>query len=76
VVAARMDNRFGTNFGGLPRSPSMGPSSCPASLRWPLLFRGTTRMDLLTNDIGLVVMCTPEGELEGFNIYVSPSPLL
>ena len=31
---------------------------------------GDNSVDLLTNDVGLVVMCSPTGELEGFDVLV------
>lgn len=38
-------------------------------LLW-LAVPGDNSVDLLTNDLGLVVICNDKGELDGFDIYV------
>ena len=55
------------------------PLSADASLHQAVLCPGPSHavlpagdnsVDLLTNDVGLVVMCSPTGELEGFDVLV------
>lgn len=65
----RAFNRFGTNFEGSPE-PIYGAQFLPRKFKVAVTVPGDNSVDLLTNDIGVVVMCNPQGELEGFDILV------
>eukprot|EP00271_Cylindrocystis_brebissonii_P002007 TRINITY_DN1235_c0_g3_i2.p1 TRINITY_DN1235_c0_g3~~TRINITY_DN1235_c0_g3_i2.p1 ORF type:complete len:704 (-),score=155.00 TRINITY_DN1235_c0_g3_i2:114-2225(-) len=69
VVKARNDNSHGTNFEGS-AEPIYGTQYLPRKFKVAITVPGDNSVDLLTNDVGLVVLCTPEGKLEGFNIFV------
>eukprot|EP00850_Spirogloea_muscicola_P021952 SM000269S09907 [mRNA] locus=s269:18333:21516:- [translate_table: standard] len=69
VVKARMDNSHGTNFEDSPE-PIYGQQFLPRKFKIAITVPGDNSIDILTNDIGLVVMTNDAGELEGFNIYV------
>ena len=70
VTRARSDNSHGTNFEDCPE-PIYGVHFLPRKFKMAITVPGDNSVDLLTNDIGLVVMMSPEGVHEGFNIYVS-----
>lgn len=70
VIRAREDNRFGTNFENCPE-PIYGTQYLPRKFKIAITVPGDNCVDLLTNDVGIVVMCDEAtGELEGFNLYV------
>jgi sulfite reductase (ferredoxin) len=69
VVAARNDNSHGTNFEGSPE-PIYGTQFLPRKFKIAITVPGDNSVDILTNDLGLVVMTDKKGELQGFNIYV------
>jgi sulfite reductase (ferredoxin) len=72
VVAARNDNSHGTNFEGSPE-PIYGTQFLPRKFKIAITVPGDNSVDILTNDLGLVVMTDKKGELQGFNIYVGES---
>eukprot|EP00891_Asterochloris_glomerata_P004858 jgi/Astpho2/4858/fgenesh1_pm.00069_%23_5_t len=69
VTADRAFNSFGTNFENSPE-PLYGNLFLPRKFKVGLTVPGDNSVDLLTNDVGLVVMCSPTGELEGFDVLV------
>ncbi|CAI7908351.1 unnamed protein product [Closterium sp. NIES-54] len=71
VEEARADNRFGTNIEGS-AEPIYGTQYLPRKFKVAITVPGDNSVDLLTNDLGLVVLCDDAtGQLQGFNIYVS-----
>lgn len=72
VIAARNDNSHGTNFEGSPE-PIYGTQFLPRKFKIAITVPGDNSVDILTNDLGLVVMTDKKGELQGFNIYVGES---
>eukprot|EP00897_Mesotaenium_endlicherianum_P010359 jgi/Mesen1/9351/ME000061S08796 len=69
VVAARNDNRFGTNFEDSPE-PIYGVQFLPRKFKIAITVPGDNSVDLLTNDLGIVVLSNDDGEVHGYNIYV------
>eukprot|EP00210_Caulerpa_lentillifera_P000504 g487.t1 len=69
VTEDREFNRFGTNFETSPE-PIYGTQFLPRKFKIAVTVPGDNSVDLLTNDIGVVVMCNEQGELEGFNLLV------
>ena len=70
VTACRNDNSHGTNFVGSPE-PIYGAQFLPRKFKVAVTVPGDNSVDLLTNDLGVVVITNPEtGELEGANIFV------
>lgn len=69
VTEDRAFNRFGTNFEGSPE-PIYGSQFLPRKFKVAVTVPGDNSVDILTNDIGVVVITNEEGELEGFNLLV------
>ncbi|CAI5484057.1 unnamed protein product [Closterium sp. Yama58-4] len=70
VEEARADNRFGTNIEGS-AEPIYGTQYLPRKFKIAITVPGDNSVDILTNDLGLVVLCDDAtGQLQGFNIYV------
>lgn len=69
VVKARNDNSHGTNFPDSPE-PIYGTQFLPRKFKIAVTVPGDNSVDLLTNDIGVVVVSDDNGEPQGFNIYV------
>ncbi|CAI5957879.1 unnamed protein product [Closterium sp. NIES-65] len=70
VAEARADNRFGTNIEGS-AEPIYGTQYLPRKFKIAITVPGDNSVDILTNDLGLVVLCDDAtGQLQGFNIYV------
>lgn len=69
VVKARNDNSHGTNF---PDSaePIYGTQFLPRKFKVAVTVPTDNSVDLLTNDIGVVVVSDEYGEPQGFNLYV------
>ena len=67
VVAARNDNRFGTNFEGSPE-PIYGTQFLPRKFKIGITVPGDNHIDFLTNDIGICVVMK-NGEHVGYNVY-------
>lgn len=69
VVKARNDNSHGTNF---PDSaePIYGTQFLPRKFKVAVTVPTDNSVDILTNDVGVVVVCDDEGEPQGFNLYV------
>nr|ABB55339.1 sulfite reductase, ferredoxin dependent [Asparagus officinalis] len=69
VVKARNDNSHGTNF---PDSaePIYGTQFLPRKFKIAVTVPTDNSVDILTNDIGVVVVSDSDGEPQGFNIYV------
>lgn len=70
VVEARNDNSHGTNFENSPE-PIYGTQFLPRKFKVAVTVPKDNSVDILTNDVGLVVLCDEDGEPKGFNIYVS-----
>jgi sulfite reductase (ferredoxin) len=70
VVKAREDNSHGTNFPDSPE-PIYGTQFLPRKFKIAVTVPTDNSVDLLTNDIGVVVVSDSNGEPQGFNIYVS-----
>lgn len=62
-----MFNEYGTNFEGSPE-PIYGTQFLPRKFKVAVTVPGDNSIDLFTNDVGVVVICNEEGELQGFNL--------
>ncbi|THU50978.1 hypothetical protein C4D60_Mb06t26130 [Musa balbisiana] len=69
VVQARNDNSHGTNFPDSPE-PIYGTQFLPRKFKIAVTVPIDNSVDILTNDIGVVVVSDIDGEPQGFNIYV------
>lgn len=69
VVKARNDNSHGTNFPNSPE-PIYGTQFLPRKFKIAVTVPTDNSVDILTNDIGVVVVSDDNGEPQGFNIYV------
>lgn len=69
VTRVRDDNRFGTNFEGCPE-PLYGTQFLPRKFKVAVTVPGDNSVDLFTNDVGLVVLTSSGGQLQGYNVYV------
>eukprot|EP00249_Psilotum_nudum_P021676 c28197_g1_i1 orf=690-2624(-) len=69
VIEARNDNSHGTNFEGSPE-PIYGVQFLPRKFKIAVTVPTDNSVDILTNDIGIVVISDEGGEPQGFNIYV------
>ncbi|XP_057953436.1 sulfite reductase [ferredoxin], chloroplastic [Malania oleifera] len=69
VVKARNDNSYGTNFTDSPE-PIYGTQFLPRKFKIAVTVPTDNSVDILTNDVGVVVVCDADGEPQGFNIYV------
>ncbi|XP_027353971.1 sulfite reductase [ferredoxin], chloroplastic isoform X2 [Abrus precatorius] len=69
VVHARNDNSHGTNFPDSPE-PIYGTQFLPRKFKIAVTVPTDNSVDILTNDIGVVVVTDDDGEPQGFNIYV------
>ncbi|CAI8617139.1 unnamed protein product [Vicia faba] len=69
VVQARNDNSHGTNFTDSPE-PIYGTQFLPRKFKIAVTVPTDNSVDILTNDIGVVVINGDDGEPQGFNIYV------
>jgi sulfite reductase (ferredoxin) len=69
VVWARNDNSHGTNFPDSPE-PIYGTQFLPRKFKIAVTVPTDNSVDILTNDIGVVVVTDDNGEPQGFNIYV------
>ncbi|KAJ6345366.1 hypothetical protein OIU78_008104 [Salix suchowensis] len=69
VVKARNDNSHGTNFPDSPE-PIYGTQFLPRKFKIAVTVPTDNSVDLLTNDVGVVVVTDADGEPQGFNLYV------
>ncbi|KAL8099578.1 hypothetical protein AgCh_032004 [Apium graveolens] len=69
VTKARNDNSHGTNFTDSPE-PIYGTQFLPRKFKVAVTVPTDNSVDLLTNDVGVVVISDENGEPQGFNIYV------
>uniref|UniRef100_A0A8I6ZAF2 Uncharacterized protein n=1 Tax=Hordeum vulgare subsp. vulgare TaxID=112509 RepID=A0A8I6ZAF2_HORVV len=69
VTKARNDNSHGTNFPDSPK-PIYGTQYLPRKFKIAVTGVGYNSVDILTNDIGVVVVFDSAGEPVGFNLYV------
>ncbi|XP_062084041.1 sulfite reductase [ferredoxin], chloroplastic [Humulus lupulus] len=69
VTKARNDNSHGTNFPDSPE-PIYGTQFLPRKFKIAVTVPTDNSVDLLTNDIGVVVVTDDKGEPQGFNLYV------
>jgi sulfite reductase (ferredoxin) len=69
VVKARNDNSHGTNFLDSPE-PIYGTQFLPRKFKIAVTVPTDNSVDILTNDIGVVVVSDDKGEPQGFNLYV------
>jgi sulfite reductase (ferredoxin) len=69
VAKARNDNSHGTNFPDSPE-PIYGTQFLPRKFKIAVTVPTDNSVDILTNDIGVVVISDADGEPQGFNIYV------
>lgn len=69
MTEARNFNRFGTNFEGSPE-PIYGSVFLPRKFKIAVTVPGDNSVDLFTNDVGIVVLTSPTGELQGYDIVV------
>jgi sulfite reductase (ferredoxin) len=70
VIDALNDNSHGTNFEGSPE-PIYGIQFLPRKFKIAVTVPTDNSVDVLTNDVGLVTICDNDGELQGFDIFVS-----
>ncbi|CAG9462856.1 unnamed protein product [Pedinophyceae sp. YPF-701] len=68
VTKDRAFNKFGTNIEG--PEPIYGPLFLPRKFKTGVTVPGDNHIDLLTNDLGVVVISDDKGEWKGCNIYV------
>lgn len=70
VTADRAFNGFGTNYENSPE-PIYGTQFLPRKFKIAVTVPGDNSVDILTNDIGVVVITDPAtGELQGFDLLV------
>lgn len=69
VTKARNDNSHGTNFPDSPE-PIYGTQFLPRKFKIAVTVPTDNSVDILTNDIGVVVVSDDDGKPQGFNIYV------
>ncbi|XP_058073195.1 sulfite reductase [ferredoxin], chloroplastic-like [Magnolia sinica] len=69
VVKAQNDNSHGMNFPDSPE-PIYGTQFLTRKFKIAVTDPTDNSVDILTNDIGVVVVSNSEGEPQGFNIYV------
>ncbi|CAN0901771.1 Sulfite reductase 1 [ferredoxin], chloroplastic [Linum grandiflorum] len=69
VVRARNDNSHGTNFADSPE-PIYGTQFLPRKFKVAVTVPTDNSVDILTNDIGVVVVSDDDGVPQGFNLYV------
>ena len=69
VTEDRNFNGYGTNFENSPE-PIYGNLFLPRKFKIALTVPGDNSVDLFTNDIGLVVITSSTGELQGFDVVV------
>jgi sulfite reductase (ferredoxin) len=69
VTEDRAFNGFGTNFEGSPE-PIYGSVFLPRKFKIAVTVPGDNSVDLFTNDLGIVVITSPDGELQGYNLLV------
>ncbi|RXH83960.1 hypothetical protein DVH24_013205 [Malus domestica] len=69
VTKARNDNSHGTNFPDSPE-PIYGTQFLPRKFKVAVTVPTDNSVDILTNDIGVVVVSDDNGEPQGFNLYV------
>lgn len=69
VTKARNDNSHHTNFPDSPE-PIYGTQFLPRKFKIAVTVPTDNSVDILTNDIGIVVVSDADGEPQGFNIYV------
>ncbi|KAF2287385.1 hypothetical protein GH714_039796 [Hevea brasiliensis] len=69
VVEARNDNSHGTNFPDSPE-PIYGAQFLPRKFKIAVTVPADNSVDILTNDVGIVVVTDANGEPQGFNIYL------
>ncbi|MDX2244476.1 MAG: sulfite reductase, ferredoxin dependent [Leptolyngbyaceae cyanobacterium bins.302] len=68
VVAARQRNGNGTVFHDSPE-PIYGTQYMPRKFKISVTVPGDNSVDLFSQDVSLVVITDPAGELQGFNLY-------
>ncbi|OAY80015.1 Sulfite reductase 1 (ferredoxin), chloroplastic, partial [Ananas comosus] len=68
VTKARNDNSHGTNFPDSPE-PIYGTQFLPRKFKIAVTVPTDNSVDILTNDIGVVVVSDADGEPQGYNIY-------
>ena len=69
VTADRAFNGFGTNYEGSPE-PIYGGLFLPRKFKVAVTVPGDNSLDLLTNDLGIVIISSEEGEVLGYNLLV------
>ncbi|GAB2277025.1 transcriptional regulatory protein [Dionaea muscipula] len=69
VIKVRDDNSHGTNFPDSPE-PIYGAQFLPRKFKVAVTVPTDNSVDILTNDIGVVVVSDEEGEPQGYNLYV------
>jgi len=69
VTEARAFNGFGTNFEGSPE-PIYGQLFLPRKFKIAVTVPGDNSVDLLTNDLGIVVIADEAGAVLGYDLLV------
>jgi len=67
VIAARQSNQGTLDLPG--EEPLYGAHYLPRKFKCCVTVPGDNSVDLFSQDVGLVVLTNPQGELEGFNVY-------
>ena len=68
--SARERQRQGAVFSGDAKEPLYGTTYMPRKFKVAVTVPGDNSVDLLTQDIGLVLFCDPQGRPQGCNVYV------
>lgn len=69
TIRERAKNPAGANYEGH-EEPIYGKQYLPRKFKIGITVPGDNSVDLFTNDLGLIVMCDAQGELQGFNVVV------
>ena len=70
VKKVRMRQHQGGVFSGDSAEPLYGSTYLPRKFKVAVTVPGDNAVDLLTQDIGLVLFCDPQGKPQGCNVYV------
>ncbi len=70
MTEARASDRFGTNYAGSPE-PIYGAHYLPRKFKIAVTVPGDNSVDVLTNDIGIVVITDAAGELQARRCFLS-----
>lgn len=69
VTRDRAFDDFGTNFAGSPE-PIYGTQFLPRKFKIAVTVPGDNSVDILTNDVGVVVIMGDDGQVAGYDLLV------